>query len=84
MKELHLRDVIKSIKLINIFDDVKHSHYFNEDISKLNEDEEEGVVLYDDDGSKIVLDKEALEFTDRYRTSTSDMMKDILGFDYNA
>lgn len=50
----------------------------------LKEDEEEEVVLYDDDGSKIVLDKEALEFTDKYRTSTSDMMKDILGFDYNA
>lgn len=47
----------------------------------LKEDEEEEVVLYDDDGSKIVLDKEALEFTDRYRDSTSDMMKDILGFD---
>ena len=47
----------------------------------LKEDEEEEVVLYDDDGSKIILDKEALEFTDRYRDSTSDMMKDILGFD---
>ena len=40
MRELHLRDVIKSIDIIFIYDDVSDYHYFNKDTSLLEEDED--------------------------------------------
>ena len=42
----------------------------------LKEDEEE-VVLYDDDGSKMVLDREALEMTPCVSTNTEDLIKEL-------
>ena len=75
MKELHLRDVIKSIDTIFIYDDVSDYHYFNKDTSLLEEDEdlteEDEYLFYSDN----MLSKLPEEIT---KTFTSEELLDRL------
>ena len=75
MRELHLRDVIKSIATIFIYDDVSDYHYFNKDTSLLEEDEdlteEDEYLFYSDN----MLSKLPEEIT---KTFTSEELLDRL------
>lgn len=75
MRELHLRDVIKSIDTIFIYDDVSDYHYFNKDTSLLEEDEdlteEDEYLFYSDN----MLSKLPEEIT---KTFTSEELLDRL------
>lgn len=74
-EELHLRDVIKSIDTIFIYDDVSDYHYFNKDTSLLEEDEdlteEDEYLFYSDN----MLSKLPEEIT---KTFTSEELLDRL------
>ena len=74
-EELHLRDVIKSIDIIFIYDDVSDYHYFNKDTSLLEEDEdlteEDEYLFYSDN----MLSKLPEEIT---KTFTSEELLDRL------
>lgn len=75
MREIHLRDVIKSIDVIFIYDDVSDYHYFNKDTSLLEEDEdlteEDEYLFYSDN----MLSKLPEEIT---KTFTSEELLDRL------
>lgn len=74
-EELHLRDIIKSIDTIFIYDDVSDYHYFNKDTSLLEEDEdlteEDEYLFYSDN----MLSKLPEEIT---KTFTSEELLDRL------
>lgn len=75
MRELHLRDIIKSIDMILIYDDVSDYHYFNKDTSLLEEDEdltEEDEYLFYSDNMLSELPK------DITKTFTSEELLDRL------
>lgn len=80
-RECHVRPNLLLVYKVSGDDLYLYRLYTHDDLKKeclmTSADSCDEIVLYDDDSSKIILDREALEMTPCISTNTEDLMKEL-------